>query len=188
MELYSDTYYISRIQAGDTRCFACLLDRYSRPVHALIYQIVHNREDAEELAQDVFVKTYEHLSRFKGDCSFSTWLYRIAYNAAISATRKAKHEWLAINETLMEQVSEADAEAFLEQPGDVGQVERLERVLACLPPEERTLVLLFYWQSKSIEEISSISGLSVANVKTRLHRIRKKIYVGIKTLEEQEDE
>ena len=171
MELYSDTYYISRIQAGDTRCFACLLDRYSRPVHALICKIVHNREDAEELAQDVFVKAFENLSRFKGDCSFSTWLYRIAYNAAISAMRKTKHEWLAIDE-------------HLNQVDNSERVRLLEQALALLPPEERAVILLFYWQGKSVEEIAQISGLSEANVKIRLFRIRKKLYVQIKKWEE----
>ena len=69
MELYTDTYYIQRIQAGDTACFACLLDKYSRPVHSLILKVVRNREDAEELAQDVFMKVFKHLSSFKGECS-----------------------------------------------------------------------------------------------------------------------
>ena len=64
MELYTDTYYIQRIQAGDTACFACLLDKYSRPVHSLILKVVRNREDAEELAQDVFMKVFKHLSSF----------------------------------------------------------------------------------------------------------------------------
>ena len=93
MELYTDTYYIQRIQAGDTACFACLLDKYSRPVHSLILKVVRNREDAEELAQDVFMKVFKHLSSFKGECSFSTWIYRIAYNTAISETRKKGEDY-----------------------------------------------------------------------------------------------
>lgn len=65
MELYTDTYYIQRIQAGDTTCFACLLDKYSRPVHSLILKVVRNREDAEELAQDVFMKVFKTSLRSK---------------------------------------------------------------------------------------------------------------------------
>ena len=99
MELYTDTYYIQRIQAGDTACFACLLDKYSRPVHSLILKVVRNREDAEELAQDVFMKVFKNISSFKEECSFSTWIYRIAYNTAVSETRKKKHEFLAIEES-----------------------------------------------------------------------------------------
>lgn len=88
MELYSDAYYIERVAAGDTGCFACLLDRYSRPVHSLILKMIRNKEDAEELAQDVFMKVFRNLPSFKADCSFSTWIYRIAYNTAISELRK----------------------------------------------------------------------------------------------------
>lgn len=102
MELYTDTYFIKRIQAGDTASFACLLDKYSRPVHSLILKVVRNKEDAEELAQDVFIKVFRNLSSFKGDCSFSTWIYRIAYNTAISEVRKKKYEFLAIEETQIE--------------------------------------------------------------------------------------
>ena len=78
-----------------------LLDKYSRPVHSLILKVVRNREDAEELAQDVFMKVFKHLSSFKGECSFSTWIYRIAYNTAISETRKKRHEFLAIEESVI---------------------------------------------------------------------------------------
>ena len=80
MELYTDTYYIQRIQAGDVACFACLLDKYSRPIHSLILKVVRSQEEAEELAQDTFMKVFKNLASFKGDCSFSTWIYRIAYN------------------------------------------------------------------------------------------------------------
>lgn len=90
MELYSDTYYIQRVLAGDTDCFACLIDRYGQPIHALILKVVHNPEDAEELVQDTFLKAFKSLGTFKGDCGFSTWLYRIAYNTALSSLRKKK--------------------------------------------------------------------------------------------------
>ncbi|MBC8602900.1 sigma-70 family RNA polymerase sigma factor [Parabacteroides acidifaciens] len=140
MELYTDTYYIKRIQAGDTACFACLLDKYSRPVHSLILKVVRSREDAEELAQDVFMKVFKHLSSFKGECSFSTWIYRIAYNTAISETRKKKHEFLAIEDTIINNVSE--------------------------------------------EEVATITGFTPSNVKVKLHRIRKKLFVVLKGMEE----
>ena len=106
MELYTDIYYIQRIQAGDVACFACLLDKYSRPIHSLILKVVRSQEEAEELAQDTFMKVFKNLASFKGDCSFSTWIYRIAYNTAISSVRKKRYEFLAIEETTLENVSE----------------------------------------------------------------------------------
>ena len=156
MELYTDTYYIQRIQAGDTACFACLLDKYSRPVHSLILKVVRNREDAEELAQDVFMKVFKHLSSFKGECSFSTWIYRIAYNTAISETRKSSD-----------------------------QIQMLDAALAQLPPDERAIILLFYMKEKTIDEVATITGLTASNIKVKLYRIRKKLFFVLKGMEEQ---
>jgi RNA polymerase sigma-70 factor (ECF subfamily) len=175
MEL-PDTYYVRQMQAGDAAGFACLLDRYSRPVHSLILKLVGNREDAEELAQDVFMKVYKHAGSFRGESSFSTWIYRIAYHTAISAVRKTKREFLAIDESLiaqaaderMDEISAAHADEWLD---------RLDEALAKLQADEQAIILFFYMQEKSVEEIAAITGLSLSNVKTRLHRIRKKLFV-----------
>jgi RNA polymerase sigma-70 factor (ECF subfamily) len=183
MELYSDTYYIHRIQKGDTACFACLLDKYSHSVFSLIFKVIQNREDAEELTQDVFIKVFKHLSSFNGTCSFSTWLYRIAYNTAISETRKKKRELLPINEDLINNISEKEVEEILGRADNATQVEMLEKALTQLSTEERALVFLFYKEEKTIEEISSISELTKSNVKTKLFRIRKKLFVLLKEME-----
>lgn len=186
MELYSDTYYIKRIVAGDTGSFACLLDRYSRPVHSLIFKMVRNKEDAEELAQDVFLKVFRNLPSFKADCSFSTWVYRIAYNTAISELRWKKLEFVAIEESQIENVSEEEIDRLLDRTSGNGQLDRLEKALAQLPPDERALILLFYWRQKTVEELTGITGLGASNVKVKLHRIRKKLFVLIKEMEDQE--
>ena len=185
MELYTDTYYIKRIQAGDTACFACLLDKYSRQVYSLIFKVVRNREDAEELAQDVFVKVYRYLSSFKGDSSFSTWIYRIAYNTAISETRKKKHEFLAIEDAIINNVSEEEVAEALGRSDTSVQMNKLDAALEQLPPEERAVILLFYIKEKTIDDIADITGLSSSNVKVKLHRIRKKLFVILKGMEEQ---
>ncbi|WP_288208070.1 sigma-70 family RNA polymerase sigma factor [uncultured Parabacteroides sp.] len=185
MELYSDAYYIERVAAGDTGCFACLLDRYSRPVHSLILKMVRNKEDAEELAQDVFMKVFRNLPSFKADCSFSTWIYRIAYNTAISELRRKKQEFIAIEESQIENVSEEEVSILLGRTSENDQVEKLEHTLTLLPPEERAMIMLFYMKQKSIEELTVITGLSASNVKVKLHRIRKKLFVLIKGMEDQ---
>lgn len=184
MELYTDTYYIQRIQAGDTACFACLLDRYSQPVYSLIVKLVGNREDAEELTQDVFMKVFKHLSSFKGECRFSTWIYRIAYNTAISETRKKRHEFLSIEESLINNVSEEEVAASLGRSDNSEQLDRLDAALGQLPPDERAIILLFYMKEKTIDEVADISGLTPANVKVKLHRIRKKLFVLLKGMED----
>lgn len=186
MELYSDTYYIQRIQAGDTTCFTCILDKYSRPVYSLIVKIVRNREDAEELTQDVFMKVFRHLASFKGECSFSSWVYRIAYNTAISETRKKRHEFLTMEEAVLENVSEEAVAEMLGRSDNSTRLEKLDAALAQLPPDERALILLFYMEEKTIGDMALITGLTSTNLKVKLHRIRKKLFVILKGMEEQE--
>ncbi|MDR0750815.1 MAG: RNA polymerase sigma factor [Tannerellaceae bacterium] len=183
MELYTDTYYIKRIQEGDTTAYTCILDKYSRQIYSLAFKVVRNKEDAEELAQDVFLKVFKHLNGFKGDSSFSTWIYRIAYNTVISYTRKKKQEWLAIDEAMIANVAEEEAANALGQTDSDRQMELLDKALAQLPPGERAMILFFYTEGKSIDEIASITALSVSNVKTKLHRIRKKLFVLMKETE-----
>ena len=184
MELYSDAYYIERIVAGDTGCFACLLDKYSRPVHSLILKMFGSKEDAEELAQDVFMKVFRNLPSFKADCSFSTWIYRIAYNTAISELRKKKQEFVAIEESQISNASEEAVGELLENTSVAEQLDKLDAALALLPPDERALILLFYMKEKTVDELTVITGFSASNIKVKLHRIRKKLFVLIKGMEE----
>ncbi|MDR1879323.1 MAG: sigma-70 family RNA polymerase sigma factor [Tannerellaceae bacterium] len=187
MEGYADIYYVQRVQAGESACFGCLLDRYGRAVYALIVRIVRNREDAEELAQDVFLKAYKSLGNFRGESSFSTWIYKIAYHAAISHVRKKKHEFLAMEEGFMENLPEEDVAGTFGEDASGAEAERLDRLdgaLARLAADERGLILLFYMKEKTIEDLVSITGLSASNVKTRLHRIRKKLWVLLKDTED----
>jgi RNA polymerase sigma-70 factor (ECF subfamily) len=186
MELYTDIYYVKRIREGDADCFACLVDRYSRQVHSLILKVVDCREDAEELAQDVFMKVYKNISSFRENSSFSTWIYRIAYNTAISATRKRKPEFPAIEETQLNNVSEEEVAEMMGHTDTSAQVERLEKAVALLPPDERGIILLYYMQEKTVEELVGITGLTASNIKVKLFRIRKKLFVLLKELEEKE--
>ncbi|MDR2534369.1 MAG: sigma-70 family RNA polymerase sigma factor [Tannerellaceae bacterium] len=184
MELYSDKYYIERIRAGETSCYACIVDRYGRKIYSLISKIVRTAEDAEELSQDVFMKAFRNLQSFKGESSFSTWLYRIAYNTAISEIRKKKWEYLAIEEAQIENVSEEEIAKAMGLTDQNEQIKRLELAIEKLQPDDKALILLFYMEDKSIEEIGQISALSQSNVKTRLHRIRKKLFVILNEMEE----
>lgn len=177
MEPKDEKYYIKRILDGETEYFSVLLDRYSHPLYTLIVQIVGCPEDAEELLQDVFLKAFRNLSGYKGECKVSTWLYRIAYNAAISATRKKKQEFLYIGENMIDNVPDEKAcevDVFAENEE---QIERLGKAIDQLGAEEKALITLFYYEEKSMEEIGEVMKLSVSNVKVKLHRTRKKIYV-----------
>lgn len=177
MEQKDESYYIKRILDGETEYFSVFLDRYSRPLYTLIVQIVGCHEDAEELLQDVFLKAFRNLNRYKGECRFSTWIYRIAYNAAISATRKKKQELLYIEENTIHNVPDDVADSVLTQAEDEEQVDCLSRAIGQLNGEEKALITLFYYEEKSLEEIGEVLKISISNVKVRLHRTRKKICV-----------
>ncbi|MCC8154967.1 MAG: RNA polymerase sigma factor [Tannerellaceae bacterium] len=183
MELYTDTYYVHRIKRGENEYFACLLDKYSDRVFALIVKIIRNREDAEELTQDVFMKVFRGLFSFKEESNFSSWLYRIAYNTAISYTRHKKVEFLAVEDTQISNVSEEQVANMLGYIEQTERVSLLEKALEQLLPEERGLILFYYMENKSVEELVQITGFSSSNIKTKLFRIRKKLYVLIKAME-----
>ncbi|MDR1331126.1 MAG: RNA polymerase sigma factor [Tannerella sp.] len=175
MESATDGYCIEKILEGRTEYFSTLADRYGKPVFSLIVRMVENREDAEELTQDVFMKAYRSLHTFRGNSSFSTWLYRIACNTAISAVRKQRVEWLPIDEASIADTTDDDAESMMSLLSGEERLERLQKALAQLPTGDRALIMLFYMQEQTVDEISAITHLSLPNVKTRLHRIRKKL-------------
>lgn len=177
MEQKDETQYIKRILDGDTEAFSVFLERYSRPLYTLIVQMVGCSEDAEELVQDVFLKAFQHLGSYKGDCRFSTWLYRIAYNTAISATRKKKHEFLYIEENTINNVPDEKVATLFDPTDDEDRVACLVQAIDRLSVEEKALITLFYYEEKSIDEVAEVLKLTASNVKVRLHRVRKKIYL-----------
>ena len=90
MDKIDDQYYIQKVKAGEADAFRFLVERHKTIVYNIVLKITRSKEDTEEVAQDVFLKAYQSLTNFKGDSKFSTWLYRIAYNMAISKVRKKK--------------------------------------------------------------------------------------------------
>ena len=175
MEQWSDMEYVEKVQAGDAEYFAPLLERYSQPVFSLLVRIVGNREDAEELTQDVFLKVFRSLSSFRRNSSFATWLYRIAYNTAVSATRRPKREWMSFDDSGMERMAEETSDDEADEVFNEERQQRLEQALDQLRPGDRALILLYYQQKKTMEEIAKITGLTLSNVKVKMHRIRKKL-------------
>ncbi len=180
MEHQEEMKTINRIRDGETALFSLFLEQYGSQVHSMIGHIIPCKEDAEELTQDAFVKAFCKLSSFKGDCKFSTWLYRIAYNTAISATRKKKIILPVIDESIIEKVADEAVDSLLDQHENEEVMVKLEGAVNCLVAEDKALIALFYNEGKSLNELSEILQLSVSNVKVKLHRVRKKLYVMIK--------
>jgi RNA polymerase sigma factor (sigma-70 family) len=176
MKFQDDNDYIGRVLSGDVAAYASLVEKHKNLVFTIVVKIVHSREDAEEIAQDVFLKAYQSLGTFERKSKFSTWLYRIAYNAAISKTRKKKVEMVAIEETVITNYSTDAIGRNMTELDDNDRQAVLDRALMRLPEDDNLLITLFYKNENSIEDISEITGLSASNVKVRLHRIRKKLY------------
>ena len=176
MKFETDTFYLQQIMTGNVRAYAILVEKHKEMVFSIALKILHNREDAEEIAQDVFMKAYQSLSTFERKSKFTTWLYRIAYNAAISKTRKKKVEMVAIEETVITNYSTDEIGRNLNELEDNDKQQVLEQALQRLPEEDNLLITLFYKNENSVADICSITGLSESNVKVRLHRIRKRLY------------
>jgi RNA polymerase sigma-70 factor (ECF subfamily) len=176
MKFQDDNDTIGSVLNGNVAAYASLVEKHKNLVFSIVVKIVNNREDAEEISQDVFLKAYQSLSTFEMKSKFSTWLYRIAYNAAVSKTRKKKVEMVAIEDKLITNYSTDEIGRGMNDLEENDRQFILEKALQRLPEEDNLLITLFYKNENSIEDISEITGLSVSNVKVRLHRIRKKLY------------
>ncbi|MDR0814809.1 MAG: RNA polymerase sigma factor [Bacteroidales bacterium] len=177
MTIIDDINFVERTLAGDTEAFSALVERYRSMVFSIIVRIVPRQQDAEDIAQDVFVKAFSSLTRFRGEARFSTWLCRIAYTTAVSHSRRQRPD--RAGSEIDEQYAEPDdADGLIDE-----RLQILRRLLNQMPPEDATLVSLHYRYGKQIEEVAAITGLSAANVKVRLHRIRKKLYQEINEIE-----
>ncbi len=171
----TDDKVIEEILAGNRDAFAILVDKYKDKVFSLVFGIVKDYELAQEVAQDVFIKAYSSLKKFRRDSSFSTWIYRISYNTAISETRKRKVKKVSFDENISSKISNEEIEDNAESWRKDGEQKKLSRALSQLLPDERVIISLYYFEEKAISEICEITGLGQSNVKVKLHRLRKKL-------------
>ena len=177
-----ESHIIKEILNGKTEQYEYFLDRYGQQVFVLVDRIVSCQEDAEELTQDVFLKAFQQLSSFKAESTFSTWIYRIATNIAISAVRKKRNDVLRLDDSVFANLSDTQVDEALEDDSEE-QMERLQQAMNQLEADERALITLYYLEEKPLAEVAFILGLTEGNAKVKLHRIRKKLYVLIKNQE-----
>jgi RNA polymerase sigma-70 factor (ECF subfamily) len=182
MKFRSDSYYITKIKEGDPSAYAVLVNKYKKMAFNVALQMMGNREDAEEIAQDAFLKAYRALDSYKGDSKFSTWIYRIIYNTAISKLRKKKLDTSSIDEDYSASVNVKSTQSAVQELRDEERKVFLKQALDQLGGDERTLITLFYLDENSVDEVCSITGLSVSNVKVKLHRARKKLYAQLELI------
>jgi RNA polymerase sigma-70 factor (ECF subfamily) len=176
MKYLDDNQYIDRVLGGDVAAYATLVAKHKNLVFSIALKILNNREDAEEVAQDCFLKVFQALKTFEKKSKFSTWLYRIVYNAAISKTRKKKLEVVPMDNYVIDNYTEEGFGQVIDVIDPDEQKAMIEKAMARLTDADNLLITLFYKGENSIEDISNITGLSMSNVKVRLHRIRKKLH------------
>lgn len=180
MSTLNDQHYINLILQGQTNSFAVLVERYKDMIFTLALKMVKNREEAEEVAQDTFIKIYNSLSKFKGDSKFSTWIYKIAYNTCLDRLKKSKKEDnnISIDEFSSHLIKTMDnALSALE---DKERKQTIQNCLNLLPSEENFLLTLFYFEDQNLEEIGKIMSINANNVKVKLFRSRQKLAVILK--------
>lgn len=182
----NDQLYIEKILKGDTNSFAVLVDKYKDMVFSLALKVMKNREEAEEVSQDTFIKAYRSLKNFKGDSKFSTWLYKIAYHNCMDRLKKISRKY---NTDTIDEVVENKISATDDVLQTIERKERAEIIKECLnelPEDERSILWFFYFEELSLKEITEVTEYSENNVKVKLHRARKKLLAVIQNRVEPE--
>ncbi len=167
-----DAELVERYLAGDTAAFDEIMVRYERQIYRVCYRFVDNREDAMDLAQEVFIKAFEHLGTFRRESSLKTWLYRIAMNHCINHVKKHSQEFVEVTEytgsvhsTVQHQLEERE------------QREQFRRLVKMLPPKQKAILELRINEQLSYEEIAKVSGRSISTIKASvffaLEKLRK---------------
>ena len=144
---------------------------------SIAFRIIDNREDAEEIVQDSFLKAFKALSKFKGDSKFSTWFYRIVVNNSLSRLKRDKTESLNIDLDKVSDVVIEKVESVYKGLTHSDQQKFINISLAELCIEDRLLLTLYYLNENSLEEITAITDIAQENLKMKIHRARKKMYI-----------
>jgi len=169
--------WIEAARAGDKQAFGRLVEAYQRPIFSLAYRMLGNAGDAEDAAQEVFLKAYRALGSYDRQRPFSTWLLSIAAHYCIDRLRRRR----------MQAVSLDDLPTWRWGPGDAvdpqraaeasDQAGRIQRLLGDLPEDYRLVIVLRYWHDLGYEEIAGVTGQTVSAVKSRLHRARGQLAI-----------
>ena len=177
MNKTDDIYYIEAVRRGNVQAFSYLVEKYQKLVYTLALKLLKKPEEAEEMAQDTFIKAFQKLDSYEGKSKFSTWLYSITYNACISELRKRRIEFKSLDDRQISDQDEQKMHDYYRETRKEDQEKYLNLALAKLPEDDQVLVTLYYYENQSMDEISQITGLTVSNIKVKIHRARKRMYV-----------
>jgi RNA polymerase sigma-70 factor, ECF subfamily len=174
-----DFTLIERYKSGDMTAFDELMIRYERQIYRLCYRFTSNADDARDLAQEVFIKAFEHLSDFRKESSLKTWLYRVATNHCINHVKSNAQQFVEVTETIRQTESTVQLELEEKQ-----QREHFRRMVTKLPPKQRAILELRIHEQLSYEEIATMSNRSVSTIKASvffaLEKLRKLVKEPVK--------
>jgi RNA polymerase sigma factor (sigma-70 family) len=172
----NDNEIISKVLGGDQQAYAVLVNRYQNYVFTLAMRFTKNREDAEEVSQDIFIKAYRSLADFRGASKFSTWLYTIVNTTCITFLRKKRLEVHSLdNEKVFEVADSLDSGMRANMIEQKSKVAMVNKAINLLGTDDATILTLFYKAEQSLEEIASALGIEVNNAKVKLHRARARL-------------
>jgi RNA polymerase sigma factor (sigma-70 family) len=172
----ADMDIISLVLKGDQNTYSILVDRYQNYVFTIVLRYIKSREDAEEVAQDVFIKAYRSLAAFKGDSKFSTWLYTVTTTTCITFLRKKKLEVHSLdNERVFEVADSVDSGMSANQVEHKSRVNMVNEAIKMLSPDDAQVITLFYKGEQTLEEIAQIMKKEPNAVKVQLHRARGRL-------------
>lgn len=173
---HNDNELISSVLQGDQAAYGELVETYKGYVFTLVLRFIKSREEAEEVAQDIFIKAYRNLADFRGASKFSTWLYTIVNTTCITHLRKKKLEVHSLdNEKVFASADNIDSGYSANQVEQKSKMSMVTRAIAMLSPDDAEVITLFYKAEQSLEEIGRIMGLEPNTVKVRLHRARQRL-------------
>jgi RNA polymerase sigma-70 factor (ECF subfamily) len=190
-----DADVVALAQQGRDSAFRELIRRYERPIFSLIYRMVRDRELAEDLSQDTFIKVLNHIDRYRPEFKLSSWLFKIANNVAIDHLRRRQLATVSIDGSPHAQTSDAvEATSFDiadQQESALDEMEArelgsaIETAIATLRPEYRSCIMLRHVEGRSYEEIAATLDLPLGTVKTYIHRARHELREALEHLKEE---
>ena len=181
-----DSQWVELAKTGDTAAFDKLVELYHSRIYTLTYQMTSNREDAEDLTQEIFVKAFEALPRFKGQSSFYTWLYRIGINKTINYRKKRNRNRPFSLDAMDQEVKQDEVYHDLSSEGSplrnlsLSELQlKLNKAMQGLSEKHRTVVVMHDMQGIPHDEIAKVVGVSVGTVRSRLFYARRQLQVDL---------
>jgi RNA polymerase sigma factor (sigma-70 family) len=183
----TDTELISKVLEGDKPAYAQLIKRHQRFVFTLALRFSKSREDAEEIAQDCFIKAYRALHTFKQTSKFSTWLYSIVYTTSMTFLRKKRLDTQSIDdESSIIQLESRISDLSSNEVENKSKMVFVNLAISRLLPDDAAIITLFYQGEQSLEEIGQALGMEANTVKVKLHRARHRLKEKIENILHQE--